>query len=174
MSVVQNDNIHREKRLCYNQKMISLRSATPIDVSTLQSLNDEVFIDNSKYDSDLDINWAKGPEGFSYFTQLVQNQKAFCIIAEENDVPIGYIAASLHPIPYRKSKYIELENMGIVPSHRSKGIGSMLMDELYVWAKSQGFDKILVNAYVANIGAVAFYKKNGFSEIDVTLEKSIQ
>jgi ribosomal protein S18 acetylase RimI-like enzyme len=155
--------------------MITLRNATTSDVGMLQNLNDEVFVDNCKYDTDLDMNWAKGTAGFAYFTQLVENKDAFCIIAEdEGRVPIGYLAASPHPISYRKSRYIELENMGVIPTYRSKGVGSLLMAEFSKWAKKHSFDKILVNAYSANTGAVEFYKRNGFEVIDVTLEKSVK
>jgi hypothetical protein len=36
--------------------MIMFRKATPSDVSLLQALNDEVFVDNVKYLPDLDMN----------------------------------------------------------------------------------------------------------------------
>lgn len=153
--------------------MITLRKATQDDVATLQNLNDEVFIDNIKYDTDLDMGWAKGPAGFEYFTQLLGNSCAFCVIAEDEGTPIGYIAASPYSISYRKGAYVELENMGVVPDYRSKGIGTILMNEFSTWSKAQGFTKVRVNAYSANTGALEFYKKNGFDEMDITLEKEI-
>ena len=157
--------------MCYNQKMITLRNATSTDVVTLQNLNDEVFIDNYKYDVDLVMGWAKGPTGLKYFSELIENRDALCIIAEEDKVPIGYLAGSPHPISYRKSKYVELENMGVITTYRSQGVGSLLMVEFSKWAQEHGFDKILVNAYSTNIGAIDFYKRNGFEVIDITLEK---
>lgn len=172
-TVVHYECIHREMLLCYNQKMITLRNATIKDVEALQNLNDEVFIDNHKYDSDLVMDWAKGPEGLKYFSELVENNDAVCIIAEEDEVPVGYLAGSPHPISYRKSKYVELENMGVIPTYRSQGVGSLLMTEFSAWAKAHGFDKVLVNAYSANTGAIDFYRKNGFEVIDITLEKNV-
>lgn len=171
ITVVHYEYIHRENTLCYNQKMITLRKATTDDVETLQMLNDEVFVDNHKYDFDLVMDWAKGPEGFKYFFQLVESEAAFCIVAEDDGIPIGYLAATPQAIAYRKSKYVELENMGVIPAYRSKGIGSLLCKEFYAWAKTIGFNKVVVNAYIANAGAIEFYKKQGFNEIDVTLEK---
>jgi predicted N-acetyltransferase YhbS len=102
--------------------MINIRPATTNDLSVLQSLNDEVFIDNAKYDADLDLNWAKGEKGRTYFSNLLNNIEDYKIIAEEEGKPIGYLAASEKLIDYRNSKYLEIENMGVIPEYRSKGI----------------------------------------------------
>ena len=53
--------------------MISIRNATPKDVKLIQTLNDEVSVDNVKYLPDLDMNWAKGEHGLKYFTELVND-----------------------------------------------------------------------------------------------------
>lgn len=151
--------------------MIKIRLTTINDLSVLQDLNDEVFIDNAKYDIDLDLNWAKGDKGKKYFNDLLSNKEDYKIIAEEEGRPIGYLAASQKFIDYRNSKYLEIENMGVIPEYRSKGIGKLLMDECSTWAKENGYQKIFVNTYIANQKALSFYKNNGFNEIDISLEK---
>lgn len=153
--------------------MIHIRHAIKNEVKVLQNLNDEVFIDNQKYDTDLDMNWAKSEKGKKYFKDLLNNPEAICFIAEENANPVGYIAAGPKTVSYRKSKYLEIENMGVIPEYRSKGIGGMLIEECLKWGKSQGFQKVFVNAYFDNKEAIEFYKMNGFEEIDVSLEKTI-
>lgn len=150
-----------------------IRLARIDEVKDLQILNDEVFIDNQKYDSDLDMNWARSDKGREYFTKLLSNPNAFCLFAEENKKIVGYIAAAPKDISYRKSKYIEIENMGVIPEYRSKGIGAKLIQKCLEWAKSKGSQKVYVNSYFKNIKAISFYKKNGFSEIDVSLERVI-
>jgi ribosomal protein S18 acetylase RimI-like enzyme len=153
--------------------MINIRPANKDEVKVLQDLNDEVFIDNQKYDIDLDMNWAQSDRRKGYFTEVLNSPDAFCFIAEENGKEVGYIAAEPKIVSYRKSKYIEIENMGVIPEYRSKGVGSMLMNECLKWAKTQGFQKAFVNAYFDNTMAIDFYKRNGFLEIDVSLEKSL-
>ncbi len=153
--------------------MIKIRLATNEDISILQKLNNEVFLDNASYDPDLDENWAMGAAGKKYFTELVSHTDSLCLIVEEDEKLIGYLAAGPKEIDYRKSKYVEIQNMGVIPEFRSKGIGKKLIDACFEWAKAKGYEKIWVNSYSANKGAVNFYRKNGFDDIDISLEKSL-
>jgi diamine N-acetyltransferase len=150
-----------------------IRKAKENEVEKLQTLNDEVFIDNAKYDSDLDMDWAKSEKGKKYFTELVNDPEGCCLLVEEDGKLVGYIAARQKKIDYRKSSYIEIENMGVIPEYRSKGIGSELIRKCLVWAKEHGFQKVYVSAYFHNSKAVEFYKRNGFSEIDMCFERAV-
>jgi len=151
--------------------MIKIRDASLNDVEKLQRLNDEVFLDNYKYDNDLDTDWAKSEKGKDYFMSLLNNPESVCLIAEDEGSEVGYIAAKKNDFGYRKSKYLEIENMGVIPDYRSKGIGSRLIAECIKQAKEKGFDRVYVNSYFKNAGAINFYKENGFSEIDISLER---
>jgi len=150
-----------------------IRKATKDDIKTLQNLNDEVFVDNSKYDPDLKMDWAQSETGKEYFTDVVNNPNAICLITESEGKAIGYIAAGPKEFGYRLSKYLEIENMGVSPKHRSQGIGLKLIKECLKVAKERGFQKAYVNAYSENVGAINFYEKNGFNKIDISLEKDI-
>lgn len=153
--------------------MISIRPARKDEIQKLQDLNDQVFVHNSEYDPDIKIDWAQSPVGKSYFTEVVNNPEEICLIAEENDIPVGYIAAGPKEFDYRNSKYIEIENMGVSPEHRSKGIGAQLIKKIIELAKEKGYQKVFVNSYSGNTKAVEFYERNGFNKIDISLEKSI-
>ncbi len=153
---------------------IKIVLASSNQIKLLQDLNDEVFIDNHQYDSDLKMDWAQSDEGGKkYFTELLNNTNSICLIAKDNDKNVGYLAASPKEIPYRLSRYVEIENMGVIPKYRSRGIGQKLTSKCLEIAKEKGFQKVYVNAYFKNSGAINFYKKNGFTEIDLSLEKSI-
>lgn len=153
--------------------MITVRYGTIDDVKILQDLNDEIFVDNAKYDSDLRLDWAQSEEGRKYFTNLVNNKEALCLIAEDGDKKVGYLAASPKEIDYRKSKYFEVENMGVSPEYRSQGIGKLLLQKCFDYAKQNGFQKAFVISYANNIKAVEFYKRNGFEPIDISLEREL-
>ena len=151
--------------------MISIRPAREDEIQDLQILNDEVFTDNHKYDPDIFLGWAKSEKGRSYFAEVVSDQDSICLIAEDEGKKIGYIAAGPLHFDYRRSKYIEVQNMGVIPEYRSKGVGTMLLDECLKIAKSKGYQKAYVNSYIANTKAVDFYRKNGFLDIDICLDK---
>jgi len=153
--------------------MMIIRTATEDDVKTLQNLNREVFVDNHKYDPDLKMDWAQSDTGRKYFTNVVNNQDAVCLIAEENGQPVGYIAASPKDFDYRLSKYIEIENMGVTPNFRSKGIGAQLVEKCLYLAMKKGYQRVYVNSYIENAKAVSFYEKCGLKKIDISLEKDI-
>lgn len=153
--------------------MLNIRFARKDEIADLQDLNNEVFIDNQKYDPDLVMNWAESGLGKKYFSNLLNNINACCLIAEMDGKKVGYIAAAEKKMDYLKTKYLEIENMGVIPSYRSKGIGSLLMQNCINWAKKKGFKKVYVSSYFENEKAVKFYKNNGFSEFEVGLEKLI-
>ena len=152
---------------------IIIRKATLEDRNILQLLNDQVFIDNAKYDPDLNLEWAKSELGEKYFSDLLQDPKAFCIIASYGKKNIAYLAGRPKSIDYRKSKYVELENMGVIPEFHSQRVGSRLIKEFFDWAKKASFDKVILSAYSKNKQAIEFYKKHGLTNIDVSLEKSL-
>lgn len=159
--------------MCDNLPMIVIKSAGKDNIQTLQNLNDEVFIDNHKYDPDLKMGWAKSEVGRKYFIEAVSNPNGICLIAWDGEEAVGYLAASQKDFGYRLSKYIEIDNMGVSPGYRSKGVGSQLMDKFFEVAKQRGFQKAYVNAYFDNTKAIEFYERSGFSKIDVSLERRI-
>lgn len=150
-----------------------IRLARKDEVALLQKLNDEVFVGVQEFDDDVIENWAHGENGRDYFTKLLNNPGAFCLIAEDAGNTVGYITAAPKVDIYRKSKILELENMGVVPKYRSKGIGAEMVQKLLSLSKEKGFQKIYVSAYFDNAKTIEFYKKNGFREIDLGLERNI-
>jgi len=152
---------------------MTIRLARKDEVKILQNLNDEVFVDNHKYDPDLKMDWAQSETGRKYFTEALNNPEAICLIVEEDNKPIGYLVAAPKDFGYRLSKYIEIENMGVSPNFRSKGVGIQLVNKCLEIAKERDYQKVYVNAYFENTRAIAFYEKIGLKKIDISLEKDI-
>jgi len=150
-----------------------IRKARSDEIQQLQNLNDEAFADNPHFDPDLDPSWAQSDKGKEYFTKAVNSSTSCFLVAEDKGKLIGYIAAAPNNFDYRRSTYVEIENLGIVPEYRSQGVGTQLMNRCLTWTKEKGYKKVFLHSYAKNNNALSFYNKQGFSEIFVTLEKNI-
>jgi ribosomal protein S18 acetylase RimI-like enzyme len=150
-----------------------IRNARDDEVKDLQALSSEILIDNRQYYQDLDVKWALSVKGKKYFTKTLKNPKACCLVAEDNGKLIGYLTALPLRIEYHKSKCLEIESLGVTTRYRSRGIGSQLIQKCLELAKKMRFQKVYLNSYFKNKRAISFYKKNGFSEIDLSLEREV-
>ena|SRR3989338_523887 len=153
--------------------MVCVRTANKNDLEILQDLNQEVFVDNQQYDSDLKMDWTKSEDGKDYFNKTLDDPESCYLIAKDAGKSVGYIIAIPRKVNYLKTKYIEIDNMGVTSAYRSKGVGTLLMEKCIEWAKTKGYTNLYVNVYFANKKGVNFYKKNGFSEIDICLQRNI-
>jgi GNAT superfamily N-acetyltransferase len=153
--------------------MIIIRPVRIEEIETLQKLNQEAFVDNVKYDPDLRMDWAMSDKGKAHFTKIFENPDSQCFVADDAGALVGYIVLSKRDIDYRKSRCCEISDVGVTPAYQSKGIGSLLMQKAVEWAKGRGYQKMYVSCYFANTRAVAFYKKNGLSEIDLDMEMDL-
>ena len=63
----------------------------------------------------------------------------------------------------REEKYVELSSIGVDPTIKSKGVGSLLIDDLKKIVDFNKFAYITLETdAVNNDGAIHFYEKNGF------------
>lgn len=152
---------------------IIIRTPNESDWQVIQKLNNQVFINDQEHDDDLEMNWPFSAIGVGYYKKLANGEYGKCFIAYIDDKPVGYVALSIKNFGYRKSKYVEIENIGDDPKFRSQGIGVKLMGEIVKWAKEQNATKLYVSAYWGNKRAINFYKKNGFYESGVELDRKL-
>lgn len=153
---------------------IQIKPAVDSDWKIIQKLNKEVFVSDQEHDDDLDMGWPYSSEGISYYKSLANGKHGICFIAYMDDKPVGYVALAIKKFGYRKSKYVEIENIGVDQKYRSQGIGKMLIEETEKWARLQKASKLYVCAYWGNQRGVDFYKNNGFYESGVELDKKLK
>lgn len=79
------------------------------------------------------------------------------VVAYENDVPVGCGAIRI----YAENDW-ELKRMFVHPQARGKGIATMVLKELELWAKELGCLKLILETGLAQPEAIALYKKNGY------------
>lgn len=152
---------------------MAIREATLDDLEQIKILNTQTFKDNIVFDPDAIEDWAQTPQGDNYLRNAISDEKRCFLVYEEDNKVLGYADGYDMECDWRKSKYFVLVNLGIHPDKQGQGIGKSLMEHFTKWAKDRGFERIYLNCYIKNIGALDFYKKLGYKEIDVCLEKEI-
>lgn len=63
-----------------------------------------------------------------------------------------------------EEKVGKIENVCCKKEFRGKGLSQKILDEIFFYAKKNGFEKIKLGTYESLERAIGFYKKNGFVE----------
>jgi ribosomal protein S18 acetylase RimI-like enzyme len=59
-------------------------------------------------------------------------------------------------------RFLEIDNFVVDASHRSRGIGKLLVDELIAIAREERCEHVMLDAYLENIAGHRFYERHGF------------
>jgi len=81
-------------------------------------------------------------------------------VADENGEIIGW--ADIVPKEVEAMRHVGLLGMGIVTTHRGKGIGSELLNIVISHAFDNGLKRIELEVFSTNTVATKLYEKNGF------------
>lgn len=156
-----------------NTDSVVIRIATLDDFENILILNSQVMAAKYDFDDDAVVDFEFSTEGKKYFHDALTHPQGIFFVATKGNKLVGYVNGVHMPVSYRKSKYFELQNLGVLPEVKRKGVGKKLMIAITDWAKAQGFQKIYLNCYTKNTEALAFYRQLGYQDIDICLERSI-
>ncbi|HUD19650.1 MAG TPA: GNAT family N-acetyltransferase [Patescibacteria group bacterium] len=149
---------------------ITIRRANPREWQIVQKLIHEVFISDAQHDPHLDLTWPFSEDGIERYKKYVTDPTFIAFIAFEGTNPVGLIVGAPKEISYRTVKMAEIVEIGVTPTHRSSGIGALLVTRLRQWCRENGYQKLLVNAYCKNTKAISFYKRQGLQPADIDFE----
>lgn len=155
---------------------LTIKSATIENLKDIQDLNLMLFKkEYEEYDKTLNCEWTFGVDGEDYFRKRISEEDGCALIAVINDKVIGYLVGGLNEEDsYRTLPiFAELENMFILDEYRGKGLGSKLYQAFVDWCKLKGVGRLKVVASVKNMEGINFYRKNGFKDYDLILEKDM-
>ncbi|MFH1279999.1 MAG: GNAT family N-acetyltransferase [Candidatus Beckwithbacteria bacterium] len=152
---------------------VIFRKATSKDWKTIQKLNYQAMKANFEYNKFIKPNWEFTKWGENYFKNITKDKIKPCFIAKLDDKPIGYLNGYQKNQGHRTIKTAEIENVAVLPSHQSQGIGSQLINEFKAWCKQKNITHLWVNVYSKNKRAIKLYKKLGLKPIDISFEGKI-
>lgn len=156
--------------------MITIKKATIEDLKVIQDFNNKLCAkENQDFDSTINPDFATSEGGLSYFKNNIENSEKLVLLAEDESIPIGYLVGGIETIGnYRNiPNMCEVDNMWVDEAYRSQGVGKQLMGMITTWAKDNGIKRMRVIASYQNEKGINFYKKEGFGEYDLILEKDI-
>lgn len=83
------------------------------------------------------------------------------VTAQEGEACLGvsgiWVTSKLY-----SGKYLEMDNVVVAAEHRSRGVGKMLTDFVTDLARREGCATLMLDAYLENEKAHAFYEREGF------------
>jgi ribosomal protein S18 acetylase RimI-like enzyme len=154
---------------------INIRKAEINDLETIRKLSLMLFDKEKKeYDIYLDMEWTYSDAGKKHFVNRIK--KGCTLIVEVDGKMVGYLAGGIaKAYPYRTVKDVgEIDSMYVMDEYRNKGIGSKLVTLFFEWCNEKGLTHIKVEASAQNINGIKFYKKMGFNDYTLILEKVSQ
>lgn len=155
-------------------KDIIIREAQRQDLNDILRLNLALFKKEFKeYDKTLNIKWTYSQKGKDYFKKRIINKDGFAAVAVNDGEIVGYICCGLHKNSTRKTTKAELENIMVIGQYRNQKIGSRLVRIFFTWCKTKKIKDILVTASTKNLSGIRFYKKLGFNDYSLILEKKL-
>lgn len=79
----------------------------------------------------------------------------------EDDLCVG-VSGIWVTTKFYSGRYLEMDNVVVSATHRSKGIGKILNDFVELLAREEGCQMIMLDAYLENEKAHVFYERSGF------------
>jgi GNAT superfamily N-acetyltransferase len=124
--------------------------------------------DAGQHDSAADLGWP-AREGAAYYAAMVTDQSCLLALARDGDRVIGHLVGKVSgPNSIRTQGLAVLESMRVDPAGRRAGVGSLLVQHFFAWARESGAQQASVTAYAANETALRFYARHGFVPKSVT------
>ncbi len=95
--------------------------------------------------------------------------KAVYLVAWRGNIPIGHILLEWsgtidEPMRSQLVTCPNLEDLYVVPQHRSKGVGSLLLQEAEIRVQQKGYPHIGLGVGVDNTGARRLYQRHGYED----------
>src|SRR5215210_7234553 len=104
-----------------------------------------------------------------FLADLSSSSHSCLFVAERNDEVIGFLSGELREgsPAFEPKTWASIEDIYVVPEHRSLGIGRALFEECQKWAKRKGANGVSLQVAAGNTRARKFYEELGFREVSV-------
>ncbi len=150
-----------------------IREAKESDLSMIEKLVKELI-------KSLENKEGKGGKGginhtniSRNFQDLLKDTHSYILVAELNETIVGFISFSIRKTLLHVAPSGLIDELIVNKNHRHKGIGKRLIYAAIEKCKHLGCCEVEVSTETTNDNARKFYKRCGFKERGVILEKDL-
>jgi len=122
------------------------------------------------------VKLARGPSERNLrktLAKLINSPNYFVLVAEDDDKIIGLLTMWVRPTLFHGAGSALIDELIVDKSYRGVGAGKELVKRAFAEAKSRSCIEIEVSTEKDNRKAIEFYKKCGFIEEHILLEKGL-
>jgi ribosomal protein S18 acetylase RimI-like enzyme len=110
-----------------------------------------------------------------FLKRRLKKRKDVLFKAVEKGKIVGYVRLTVKKEnPIYDNAFLTVCDLIVDEGHRGKGVGSALLEKCFSYAKRKGNKALRVSAYAKNARALSLYKKKGFRDFHVTLQKQLK
>lgn len=151
-----------------------IRRAGIDDVEQLRLLYQELEEDGVRYQPE---HFVVGERSNEFFQSVFESADQDILVAEEDGKILGFshvmILEQKKVACLKPETLVYIQDLDVLESRRSQGIGTLLMEASKRYGKEHGVDFIRTQVFPQNIDGMRFYEKNGFREMLKTIESSL-
>ena len=148
-------------------KNIIIRKATFSDLPIVSELIYEMVESLARKDN-VDVNIA-----VKNYHNILRDGNSHMLLAEADNRIVGFVNFTIRQTLLHIGYSGLVDELVVTDDFRDKDIGSKLLDAAIKECKNLGCCEVEVSTESSNISAVQFYKRYGFDEKDVFLEKDL-
>lgn len=142
---------------------ISLRRATPPDVTLIYSFLCELEEETFDFDQ---FN--------AIYNRNLLNPNCHYFLAFDHDRCVGYASVHAQWLLHHCGKVGEIQEMFVIPDYRSKGIGQLLIQQLFEVAQQENFEILEVTANKKRLDTHRFYERQGLERTHFKFVKKMK
>jgi len=129
---------------------MSIRLARAADVGSIAALESESFPHDP---------WPAG-----YLAEAIAGRLYGIVVhVAEGEAPVEVVGYAITSLVFEVA---ELQRIAVAPTMRRRGLAGALLDAVRALSRDKGAERLLLEVRETNAGALAFYERAGFVEID--------
>jgi GNAT superfamily N-acetyltransferase len=151
-------------------KEVQIRPAAVDDIGGLVESSTALFADDGATRDRLRNQGWPGMYAAQWCADHVADPAALVLVAVAAHDIVGHLIGTFSEASAMWiAPRAELVSTLVSSSWRGQGVGSRLVEDFVAWARERGASRLQVEAYIANDGALRFYRRHGFMPLSTQL-----